>query len=97
MPIKIKAKAKNIKIACRGSGLEKANQGFAELCESFDGFKAAYDELDQEGKAELEAAIGEDLCGALAEGSKNQFESEIQTHEDLSGSWDKLQAILELE
>ena len=97
MGIKIRCKAKGIKIGCRGSGLEKANQGFADLCESFDGFKAAFDELDQEGKAELEAAIGEDLCAALAEGSKNQFESEIQTHEDLSGSWDKLQAILELE
>ena len=77
MPIKIRANAKGIKIGCRGSGLDKANQGFAELCESFDGFKTAYDELDTEGKAELEAAIGEDLCSALAEGSKNQFESEI--------------------
>ena len=53
-----------------------------------------YAELDKSEKDEFDAAIGEDLAAALGEGSKTQFESELETAEDLDAIWEKVKPLI---
>ena len=92
--IKINIKKSNIKVKARGSGLDNAKAGFKDITDQFDQFKECYDKLDQEEKEELNAVLGEDLAQAIADGSKSMFESEIETADDLSAIWDKLQPLI---
>ena len=92
--IKIKAHAKGVKIGCRGSGLDAAKAGFKEIADQFDQIKDMYAELDKSEKDEFDAAIGEDLAAALGEGSKTQFESELETAEDLDAIWEKVKPLI---
>ena len=97
MGIKIKANAKGVKIGVRGSGLDAAKAGFKEIVDQFDLIKDVYVELEKEDKEEFDAAIGEDLSAALAEGSKIQFESELETIDDLDAIWEKVRPLIATE
>ena len=97
MGIKIRANAKGVKIGVRGSGLDAAKAGFKEIVDQFDLIKDLYGELDSEEKAEFDAALGEDLTAALADGSKTQFESELETTDDLDAVWDKVRPLIATE
>ena len=88
-------RAKNIKIGTRGSGLDNAKAGFKEVCENFDDFNAMYHGLEDDEKAKFDEALGEDLSEALKEGSKNQFESEMENSDDLASNWEKLVVLLD--
>ena len=95
--IRIKCSKAAIKIKSRGIGADAATAGFREVVEQFDQFKTAYDDLDAEERAELESALGEDLATALKDGSKNQFESEVETLEDVNERWAALKNLLDIE
>ena len=93
--IKASIRKSGIKIGTRGTGLDNAQAGFKEVCENFDEFAKCYNELEEADKVQFDDALGADLTEALKAGSKNQFESEIETTDDLASHWDKLQVLLE--